>query len=72
MTTTDMKLLKVGDIVKDLDVSTKWGRIVLCEVIEVSEDGLVLTSLKDSDKGGYPHRFSYDGEAQYLQKINVL
>ena len=57
MTMDELNQLKKGDVVLDLDQTTRREKAVLCEVTVVEEDSVVVTSLQESDRGAYPHKF---------------
>jgi len=60
MQENEMRSLKVGDKVKDIETSRNFGRDVICEVSEVRDDGIIVNAVKEEDQGGYPHRFDFD------------
>ena len=75
MTFDDMKKLKKDDIVIDLESTSKWGRTVLCEVLSVkvfpSDVEIVITSLKECDKVGYPHRFVWSYGSYKIGNVKI-
>ena len=75
MTFNEMKKLKKEDVVVDLESTAKWGRTVLCEVMSVkvfpSDVEVVVTSLKECDRGGYPHCFVWSYASHKLGNVVI-
>jgi len=60
MTIEEMKLLKVGDLVEDLELPKNinyLGRII-CKVDSINENGITISSIQKGFENSYPNRFN--------------
>ncbi|AXH08540.1 hypothetical protein CP960_10270 [Malaciobacter halophilus] len=69
MTQQEMKQLKIGDKILDLEVSQNFGKKSICEVIEVDETGILITTNDKDFEGAYPHRFLFECDYNSIQNI---
>ena len=60
MTIQEMKNLKLGDVVEDLELRNNINKKVLCVIISVDEDRVCATALKKEDESKYPHCFRFN------------
>lgn len=60
MTIQEMKNLKLGDIVLDLELLKNVKREIFCVVCKVEDDMVTCISLKKEDEGHYPHNFRFN------------
>ena len=60
MTIQEMKNLKLGDVVEDLELRNNINKKVLCVIISVDEDRVYATALKKEDESRYPHCFRFN------------
>ena len=60
MTIEEMKNLKLGDIVQDLQLLKNVKREIFCVVCKVENDMVTCISLKKEDEGHYPHNFHFN------------
>ena len=60
MTIQEMKNLKLGDVVEDLELRNNINKKVLCVIISVDEDRVCATALKKEDENRYPHCFRFN------------
>ena len=60
MTIQEMKNLKLGDVVQDLELRNNINKKVLCVIICVKDDGVCATALKKEDENRYPHCFRFN------------
>ena len=60
MTIQEMKNLKLGDVVEDLELKNNINKKVLCVIIGVEDDMVYATALKKEDENRYPHIFSFN------------
>lgn len=60
MTTQEMKNLKLGDVVQDLELLKNLNKEVYCLIVEVSDDRVYAIALKKKDETRYPHVFRFN------------
>ena len=60
MTIQEMKNLKLGDVVQDLQMLKNVKRDIFCVVCKVEDDMVTCVSLKKEDEGNYPHSFHFN------------
>lgn len=60
MTIEEMKNLKLGDVVQDLQLLKNVKREIFCVVCKVENDMVTCISLKKEDQGHYPHNFHFN------------
>lgn len=60
MTIQEMKNLKLGDVVEDLELRNNINKKVLCVIIGVEDDMVYATALKKEDESRYPHIFRFN------------
>ena len=60
MTIQEMKNLKLGDVVEDLELRNNINKKVLCVIIGVEYDRVYATALKKEDESKYPHCFRFN------------
>lgn len=60
MTIQEIKNLKLGDVVQDLQMLKNVNRVIYCVVIQVEYDRVYATALKKEDEGKYPHIFRFN------------
>ena len=60
MTIQEMKNLKLGDVVQDLELRNNINKKVLCVIIGVEDDMVYATALKKEDENRYPHIFRFN------------
>ncbi len=69
MTIEEMKMLKVGDTVKDVARSKKHGREIHCTIESMDENSVTLVAILAADSASYPHRFFFARDADALDKV---
>lgn len=60
MTIQEMKNLKLGDVVEDLQMLKNVNRVIYCVVIQVEYDRVICIALDKKDEGHYPHSFRFN------------
>lgn len=60
MTIEEMKNLKLGDVLQDLQLLKNVKREIFCVVCKVENDMVTCISLKKEDEGHYPHNFHFN------------
>ena len=60
MTIQEMKNLKLGDVVQDLQMLKNVKRDIFCVVCKVEDDMITCIALKKEDEGHYPHSFHFN------------
>lgn len=60
MTIEQMKNLKIGDVVQDLEMLKNVKRDIFCVVCKVEDDLVTCVSLHKKDEGHYPHNFHFN------------
>ena len=60
MTIQEMKNLKLGDVVQDLDLYKKTNEEIFCLVAEIQDDRLYCISVDKKYEGRYPHIFRFN------------
>ena len=60
MTIQEMKNLKLGDVVQDLQMLKNVSRVIYCVVIQVEDDRVICIALDKKDEGHYPHSFRFN------------
>ena len=60
MTIQEMKNLKFGDVVEDLELRKNINKKVLCVIIGVEDNSVYATALKKEDESRYPHCFRFN------------
>ena len=60
MTIEEMKNLKLGDIVQDLELLKNLNKEVYCLIVQIEEDRLYAIALKKKDESRYPHVFRFN------------
>ena len=74
MTIQQMKNLKLGDVVQDLELLENINKEVYCLIVEVSDDRVYAIALKKKDESRYPHIFrfnDYDIDKLSLSSSNI-
>lgn len=62
MTIEEMKNLKLGDIVKDFEVSSRFKKEIFCVIVRVDSDMVCATALNKEDEHKYPHNFRFNDD----------
>lgn len=60
MTIQEMKNLKLGDVVQDLQMLKNVNRAIYCVVIQVEYDRVICIALDKKNEGHYPHSFRFN------------
>jgi hypothetical protein len=60
MTLDEIKNLKLGDVVQDLELLKNVNKEIYCLIVEVQEDRVYAIALKEKDKSRYPHVFRFN------------
>lgn len=61
MTIQEMKNLKLGDIVQDLELLKNLNKEIYCVIVAIESDyGVFAIALKEKDKSRYPHIFRFN------------
>ena len=60
MTLDEIKNLKLGDVVQDLELLKNLNKEIYCLIAEVQEDRVYAIALKEKDKSRYPHVFRFN------------
>lgn len=60
MTIQEMKTLKLGDVIQDLQMLKNVNRVIYCVVIQVEDDRVICIALDKKDEGHYPHSFRFN------------
>ncbi len=70
MTIEEMKNLKIGDLVEDLELPIRmnYSERIICRIDEADEWGVIINSLEAKYEKSYPHRFSFS-QFEKLKKI---
>ena len=75
MTIQQMKNLKLGDIVQDLDLFKKTNEEIFCLVAEIQEDRIYCIAVDKKYESRYPHIFrfnDYDKDKLSFPSSNVI
>ena len=68
MTEDEMKLLKVGDVCKDLEVSQNFKVDVFCKVTNVEDDRIDVDCIDGQHCNAYPATLLYRTSSWKLEK----
>ena len=68
MTEAQMRRLQIGDICKDVEVSSNYGRDVFCKVIDIQEDRLEVDCIEGMYCEAYPQTMFYRTCSWKLEK----
>lgn len=60
MTIQEMKNLKLGDVVQDLELLKNLNKDIYCVIVEIESDRVYAIALKEKDKSRYPHVFRFN------------
>ena len=69
MTIEEMKRLKVGDVCKDLEVSSNYGVDVFCKVTKVASDRIEIDCINGKHCNAYPIELLYKTCSWRLETI---
>ena len=60
MTIQEMKNLKLGDIVQDLELLKNLNKEVNCLIVKVEDDRVHVIAINKEDENRYPHSFHFN------------
>lgn len=60
MTIQEMKNLKLGDVVQDLQLLKNLNKEINCLVVKVEDDRIYTIAIDSKDENRYPHGFSFN------------
>lgn len=72
MTIQEMKNLKLGDVVQDLDLYKKTNEEIFCLVVEIQNDRLYCIAVDKKYEGRYPHVFRFNEDDKDKLSYPVL
>jgi hypothetical protein len=71
MTIEEMKMLKVGNTVKDVPRSKTQKREIHCTVESIDDNSVTIIAILAADAGCYPHRFFFTRDADTLELVEA-
>lgn len=60
MTIEEMKNLKLGDVVQDLELLKNINKKVKCLIVQVEDDRVYAIAIDEKDESRYPHSFHFN------------
>lgn len=60
MTIQEMKNLKLGDVVQDLELLKNLNKQINCLVVKIEEDRVYAIAIDEKDENKYPHSFTFN------------
>lgn len=67
MTISEMKTLKVGDVIIDNEQTEQYNKLVLCKIYRVDKEyGIAVKNIEKEFDIAYPHRFHYKFDANKI------
>lgn len=60
MTIEEMKNLKLGDIVQDLELLKNLNKEIYCVIVKIEDDRVYAIAIDSKDENRYPHSFHFN------------
>ena len=60
MTIEEIKNLKLGDVVQDLELLKNLNKEIKCLIVKIEDDRVYAIAIDEKDENRYPHSFHFN------------